>query len=112
MQRKLLVVMRPCSPVVLSHLDTGFEPRCGRKDFWIACFPLLLALEHQLTNASKTPIIHPKWTTEGRRGAEDAFFITHLPSFDTQIAMEAQRPSLQEPTWHTSDRPYFSGRLS
>ena len=44
MQRNLFVVMRVCSPVVLSYLDAGFEPRCGRKDFWTACvLPLLLA---------------------------------------------------------------------
>ena len=41
MQRNLFVVMRLCSPVVLSYLDAGFEPRCGRKDFWTFC--LLLA---------------------------------------------------------------------
>ena len=35
--RNLFVVMRVCSPVDLSHLDAGFEPRCGRKDFWTAC---------------------------------------------------------------------------
>ena len=33
MARSLFVVMRVCSPVVLSYLDAGFEPRCGRKDF-------------------------------------------------------------------------------
>ena len=44
MQRNLVVVMRLCSPVVLSYLDAGFEPRCGRKGFWTACclLPLLL----------------------------------------------------------------------
>ena len=41
---KLLVVMRLCSPVVLSYLDAGFEPRCGRKDFLTACCCLLLLL--------------------------------------------------------------------
>ena len=30
------MVMRLCSPVVLSYLDAGFEPRCGRKDFLTA----------------------------------------------------------------------------
>ena len=33
----MIVVMRPCSLVVLSNLDAGFEPRCGRKDFLCAC---------------------------------------------------------------------------
>ena len=43
MQRNLFVVMRLGSPVVLSYLDAGFEPRCGRKDFLTACFLLLAA---------------------------------------------------------------------
>ena len=43
--RNLFVVMRVCSPVVLSYLDAGFEPFCGRKDFLLArCFLLLLLL--------------------------------------------------------------------
>ena len=33
----LFVVMRVCSPVDFNYLDAGFEPRCGRKDFWTAC---------------------------------------------------------------------------
>ena len=37
----LFVVMRVCSPVVLSYLDAFFEPRCHRKVFGNAC--LLLA---------------------------------------------------------------------
>ena len=37
MARNLFVVMRLCSPVVLSYLDAGFERRCGRKDFWTGC---------------------------------------------------------------------------
>ena len=40
----MLVVMRLGSPVVLSYLDAGFEPRCGRKDFLLACLLLLLLL--------------------------------------------------------------------
>ena len=45
MQRNLVVVMRLCSPIVLSYLDAGFEPSCGRKDFWSArCLLLLLLL--------------------------------------------------------------------
>ena len=42
--RNLFAVMRFCSPVVLSHLDAGFEARCGRKDFWTACCCCLLLL--------------------------------------------------------------------
>ena len=44
MQQNFFVVMRLCSPVVLSYLDAGFGPRCGRKDFWTACLLLLLLL--------------------------------------------------------------------
>ena len=44
MQRNLFVVMRLCSPVVLSYLDAAFEPRCGNKDFWTFCCYLLLLL--------------------------------------------------------------------
>ena len=44
MARNLFVVMRVCSPVALSYLDAGFEPRCPRKDFLIACCLLLLAV--------------------------------------------------------------------
>ena len=43
MQRNLFVVMRLGSAVVLSYLDAGFEPRCGRKDFLTACLLLFLA---------------------------------------------------------------------
>ena len=58
MQRNLFVVMRLCSPVVLSYLDAGFEPRCGRKDFWIACLLLLLLL------LLLKRVAHP-WTLKG-----------------------------------------------
>ena len=44
MQRNLFVVMRLRPPVILSYLDAGFQPRCGRKDCWIACCLLLLLL--------------------------------------------------------------------
>ena len=44
MQRNLFVVMRIRSPVVLSYLDAGFEPRRGHKDFWTFCLLLLLLL--------------------------------------------------------------------
>ena len=42
--RNLFVVMRVCSPVVLSYLDAGFEARYGRKDFLLARCLLLLLL--------------------------------------------------------------------
>ena len=44
MQQNLFVVMRLGSPVVLSYLDAGFDPWCGRKDFWTACCCCLLLL--------------------------------------------------------------------
>ena len=44
MQRNLFVVMRLGSLVVLSYFDAGFDPRCGRKDFWTACCCCLLLL--------------------------------------------------------------------
>ena len=45
MQRNFFVVMRLGSPVVLSYLHAGFEPQCGRKDFWTTyCCCLLLLL--------------------------------------------------------------------
>ena len=40
----LFVVMRICSPVILSYLEDGFEPWCPRKDFLTACWLLLLLL--------------------------------------------------------------------
>ena len=43
MQRNLFVVMRLGSPVVLSYLDAGFEPRCDLRDFLCACCLLLHA---------------------------------------------------------------------
>ena len=61
MQRNLFVVMRVCSPVVLSHLDAGFEPRCGRKDFLLACC-LLLAACCLLLLLKR--VAHP-WTLKG-----------------------------------------------
>ena len=45
--------MRLGSAVVLSYLDAGSQPRCGRKDFWGACCLLLLKR-----------VAHP-WTLKG-----------------------------------------------
>ena len=62
MQRNLFVVMRLDSPVVLSYLDAGFEPRCGRKDFLCAC--LLLPLAAAAAVAIKTwcsPLAPKRW---------------------------------------------------
>ena len=57
MQRNLCAVMRLFSLVVLSYLDAGFQPRCGRKDFLLAC--LLLACCCLLKR-----VAHP-WTLKG-----------------------------------------------
>ena len=59
MQPNLFVVMRLGSPVVLSYLDAGFEPRCGLKDFWGASCLLLLLLLLLLTR-----VAHP-WPLKG-----------------------------------------------
>ena len=56
MARNLFGVMRLCFPVVMSYLDAGFEPRCGRKDFWTACCCCLLLLLKRVG--------HP-WTLKG-----------------------------------------------
>ena len=61
MQRNLFVVMRLGSPVVLSYLDAGFEPRCGRKDFSCVC---LLAGAAAAAVAAKTccsPLDPKRW---------------------------------------------------
>ena len=53
--------MRRCSPVVLSYLDAGFEPRCGPKDILIACCCCLLLL---LLLLLLKRVAHP-WTLKG-----------------------------------------------
>ena len=58
-QQNVLVVMRICALVVLSHLDAGFELRCGHKEYWTICLLLaaccLLLLKR---------VAHP-WTIKG-----------------------------------------------
>ena len=63
MQQNLFVVMRLGSPVVLSYLDAGFEPRCGRKDFLTACL-LLLLLAAACCLLLLKRVAHP-WTLKG-----------------------------------------------
>ena len=63
MARNLFAVMRLCSLVVLSYLDTGFEPRCGGKDFWTACCCCLLLLACCCLLLLKR-VAHP-WTLKG-----------------------------------------------
>ena len=55
--------MRLGSPVVLSYLDAGSEPRCGRKDFLLACCLLLLLLRLLLLLLKKG-VAHP-WPLKG-----------------------------------------------
>ena len=62
-ERNLFVVMRICSPVVLSYLDAGVEPQYRRKDFWTACLRLLLLATVRrivLKHGSKRPHFHLK----------------------------------------------------
>ena len=51
--------MRVCSPVVLNYFNAGFEPRCRRKDFWIACCCCLLLLLTAATKICCSPL-NPK----------------------------------------------------
>ena len=41
--QNLFLVLRLGSQVVLSHLDAGFDPWCGHRDFWTFCCLLLTA---------------------------------------------------------------------
>ena len=59
-QRNLFVVMRICSLVVLSYLHAGFEPRCGRKDFWTLCC-LLLAAAAVAAKTCCSPLAPKRW---------------------------------------------------
>ena len=63
MQRNLFVVMRLGSPVVVSYLDAGFELRCGRKDFLLACLLLLLLLLLLAVAAKRcsSPLAPKRW---------------------------------------------------
>ena len=54
--------MRLGSPVILSYLAAGFEPRCGRKDFLCACLLLLLAAACCLLLLKR--VAHP-WPLKG-----------------------------------------------
>ena len=48
--------------------------------------------------AQKRHIFTSKWTTVWHHGMVRAILNTHLPSFDSPIAMEEGWPSLQTPT--------------
>ena len=60
-QRNLFVVMRLGSPVVLSYLDAGFEPRCGRKDFLSACCCCLLLLLLAAAKTCRSALAPKRW---------------------------------------------------
>ena len=62
--------------------------------------------------AQKWLIFTSKWTTVRHHSVVDALLNTHLPSFNSPVAIKEQRPSLETPTRHTDDRPEFSGRSS
>ena len=60
----------------------------------------------------KRLIFTSKWTTAWHHGVVHALLNTHLPSFDSPIAMKEQRPSSETPAWRSGDRPELSGRSS
>ena len=62
--------------------------------------------------AQKRLIFTSNWTTAWHHSMVHAILNTHLPSFDSPLAMKEQRPSLQTPTWHNDDRLEISRRLS
>ena len=74
MQRNLFVVMRLCSPVILSCVDAGFEPQCGLKDFLTACCLLLLLLLLLKRVAQPWPLsrleLGPSWVLVLRNALE------------------------------------------
>ena len=54
--QNLFVVMRLCSPVALSYLDAGFEPRCHRNEFSsVRCCLLLPAAAAKTCCSSLDP---------------------------------------------------------
>ena len=52
----------------------------------------------------KQLIFNSKWTTVWDHGVQDALLNTHLQSFDSPIAMEEERPSLETLTWECHAR--------
>ena len=65
-----------------------------------------------LNTAQKRLVFTSKWTTAWHHGVVHALLNTHLPSFDSPIAMKEQRPSSETPAWRSGDRPELSGRSS
>ena len=61
MQRNLFVVMRLGSTVVLSYLDTGFEPQFGRKDFLLSCLLLVLLLLDVAAKTCSSALAPKRW---------------------------------------------------
>ena len=63
MQQNVFVVIRLGSLVVLSYLDAGFEPRCGRKDFLTACLLacLLAAAAAVAAKMCCSPLAPKRW---------------------------------------------------
>ena len=62
--RNWFVVMRLCSPVVLSYLDAGFEPPCRRKDFSCVCYCCCCCCCCCLLLLLLKRVAHP-WTLKG-----------------------------------------------
>ena len=65
-----------------------------------------------LKHGSETAHFHLKWTTAWHHGVVHALLNTHLPSFDSPIAMKEQRPSSETAARRSGDRPELPGRLS
>ena len=64
------------------------------------------------TRLKKWLVFTSKWTIVWHHGMVHALLITHLPSFNSPIAIKEQRPSLETPTRHTGNRPELSGGSS
>ena len=73
---------------------------------------LEVVLHVQDDRPEKRLTVAPKWTAALHRCVTDASLNTHLPSFDSPVDVEEERPSYVTPTWHASDRPEPSGRSS
>ena len=62
-----------------------------------------------LKHGSKTAHLHVKMGHRVAPRVVHALLNTHLPSFDSPIAMKEQRPSPETPAWRSGDRPELSG---
>ena len=98
MERNLFVVMRLWSPVILSYLDAGFEPQCGRKDFLNARLLLADASACCLLLLLKR-VAHPQNPKGGVRPRQGKPSSVIINAWD--ITMEEGLLALE--TWHGQD---------